>query len=241
MPHTDLIGIGLYLGFIAALMLPVILVKVIFRVPFEVIRKVYHFMFALSIFALVSLFSTWYMAVLAILVFVFVGHPALALLEHTALFRRFAVEREGGEFKSSLVITQLSMALLISVFWGLLGSEWRFVAVAAVMAWGTGDAAAALVGKYLGRRHIEHPQVEGSKTMEGTYAMFVVAALAVFLTLRFYAGERWDVSLVVGLLAAPICAVVELFSRDGMDTLTVPISAGLAVLSLLWLISFPGA
>jgi hypothetical protein len=68
-----------------------------------------------------------------------------------------------------------------------------------------------------------------------------VAALAVFLTLRFYAGQPWDVSLVVGLLAAPVCAVVELFSRDGMDTLTIPISAGLTVLSLLWLISFPGA
>jgi phytol kinase len=229
------------LGFIAALMLPAILVKAHFRVPSEVMRKVYHLLFALSIFPLVTLFSTWYMAVLATLVFVLLGHPALALMEHTALFRRFAVEREGGEFKSSLVITQLSMALLISVFWGLLGEGWRFVAVAAVMAWGTGDAAAALVGKYLGSRHFEHPRVEGSKTMEGTYAMFVMAALAVFLTLQFYAGQRWDVSLVVGLLAAPICAVVELFSRDGMDTLTVPISAGLAVLSLLWLISFPGA
>jgi phytol kinase len=238
---NDLIAMGLYLGFIAALMLPVMLIKVHFRVPFEVIRKVYHLVFALSIFPLVTLFSTWYLAVLATLVFALLGHPALALMENTAFFRRFAVEREDGEFKSSLVIAQLSMAVLLSIFWGLLGTEWRYIAVAAVMAWGTGDAAAALVGTYLGRRHIEHPRVEGSKTMEGTHAMFLTAALAVFLTLLFYAGQPWKLSLAVGLLAAPVCAVVELFSRDGMDTLTVPLSAGLAVLSLMWLISFPGA
>jgi phytol kinase len=240
MLYSDLIGIGLYLGFIAALMVPTMLIKVLFHVSSEVMRKVYHLAFALSIYPLVTLFSTWYMAVLATLVFILIGYPALALLERTALFKRIAVEREGGEFKSSLVIAQLSMALLLCVFWGLLGSTWRFVAVVAVMAWGSGDAAAALVGTYLGRRQIEHPHVDGSKTMEGTHAMFVTASLAVFLTLLFYAGQPWRVSLAVGVLAAPVCAVVELFSRDGMDTVTVPISAGLAVVSLLWLISLPG-
>jgi hypothetical protein len=62
----------------------------------------------------------------------------------------------------------------------------------------------------------------------------------VFLTLLFYAGEPWQVSLAVALLVAPVCAIVELFSHRGMDTLTVPISTGLAVLVVMRLVSALG-
>jgi phytol kinase len=81
-------------------------------------------------------------------------YPLLALVERSTLYKRIAVERECGEFKRSLGIVQLSLALLITIFWGLLGIDWQYVAVAAVMAWGFGDAAVALVGKKFGRRKI---------------------------------------------------------------------------------------
>jgi phytol kinase len=118
---------------------------------------------------------------------------------------------------------------LIFVFWGVLGTEWKYIAVVAVMAWGFGDAAAALVGKNFGRRRILHPQIEGTKTMEGTHAMYVTAGLAIFFTLLIYAGQPWYVSLDGRAAGAPVSAVVELFSNRGIDTLTVPISTGLAV------------
>lgn len=236
--HSDLVGVGLYLGFIVALGFPAILLKMYCNVPFEVMRKLYHFVITLSIFPLVTVFSTWTTAVLAALTLILLAYPALALVNHTSTYKRIAVEREGGEFRRSLVIVQLSMALLIFIFWGLLGSEWKYVAVVAVMAWGFGDAAAAPVGKRFGRRRIRHPWIEGAKTVEGTQAMAITAGLAVFLTLLGYAGYPWDVSLTVALLVAPVCAVVELFSNQGMDTLTVPISAGLAVLSLMSLYAY---
>lgn len=241
MLHNDLLSLGLYIGFIAAIGLPMILLKVYCNVPFELMRKLYHMVITLSIFPLVKLFSTWTMAVLAVFLLVLLAYPLLVLLENSSFYKRIAVEREGGEFKRSLVIVQVSIGLLIFVFWGLLGAEWRYIAVVAVMAWGFGDAAAALVGKRFGRRRILHPRIEGTKTMEGTQAMFVTAGLAVFLTLLIYAGQPWIVSLTVALLVAPVCAIVELFSNGGMDTLTVPISAGLAVLSLMVLFSFLGA
>jgi dolichol kinase len=219
----------------------VVLLKVCFNVPFELIRKMYHMVITLSIFPLVKLFSAWYMAVLAAFLLVLIAYPLLTLVENSSLYRRIAVEREGGEFKKSLIIVQLSIALMIFVFWGLLGSEWKYVAVVAVMAWGFGDAAAALVGKNFGRRRILHPRIEGTKTMEGTQAMFVTAGLAIFFSFLFYAGQPWQVSLAVALLVAPVCAGVELFSNRGMDTLTVPISTGLAVLSLMSLFAFLGA
>jgi len=239
--HNDLIGLGLYIGFLIAIGLPTVLLKIFCNVPFEVVRKMYHLVITLSIFPLVKLFSTWYVAVLAAFALVLIAYPILVLVENSSLYKRIAVERECGEFKKSLIIVQVSIALIVFVFWGLLGTEWKYVAVVAVMAWGFGDAAAALVGKNFGRHRILHPRIKGTKTMEGTQAMFVTAGLAIFLTFLIYVGYPWYVSLAVALLVAPVCAIVELFSNRGMDTLTVPISAGLAVLSLMSLFSLLGA
>jgi dolichol kinase len=237
---NDLIGLGLYIGFIIALGLPAILLKAFTKMPFELMRKIYHMVITLSIFPLVKYFSAWYMAVLAAFLLVLIAYPLLAVVEKSSFYKRIAVEREGGEFKSSLIIVQVSIALMIFVFWGLLGAQWKYVAVVAVLAWGFGDAAAALVGKNFGRRRILHPRIQGPKTMEGTEAMFVTAGLAIFFTFLIYAGQPWLVSLAVALLVAPVCAVVELFSNRGMDTLTVPISTGLAVLSLMSIFAYLG-
>ena len=237
---NDLIGFSLLLAYFVFAGLPPILLRVYFNTPFELTRKMFHLVIALSIFPLLKLFSSWYAAVLAAFLFVLMIYPILRMVENSSLYQRIAVEREGGEFKRSLIIVQLSIALLIFVFWGLLGIEWQYIAVVAVLAWGFGDAAAALVGKACGRRRIRHPQIEGAKTYEGTLAMYLVAGLTIFLTLLVYAGQTWQVSLTVAALVAPVSATVELFSRRGMDTLTVPLSAALTTLILLVLISALG-
>ena len=70
--------------------------------------------------------------------------------------------------------------------------------------------------------------------------MYVVAGLAIFLTLLVYAGQPWLISLVVAALVAPVGATVEVFSRRGLDTLTVPLAVAFSVLSLMFLIDFLG-
>jgi phytol kinase len=240
MLHNDLIGFGLFIGYFIVMGLPPVLLRAYFKTPFEITRKMYHFVITLSIFPLLELFSTWYVAVLAVLAFLLVVYPVLALVECSTWYKRIAVERECGEFKKSFIIVQLSIAILISISWGLLGHDWQYVAVVAVMAWGFGDAAAALVGKAYGRRRIVHPQIEGAKTYEGTFAMFVVAGLATFFTLLVYAGQSWQASLAAATLVAPVSATVELFSQRGTDTLTVPLSVAFMVLPLMSFFSFLG-
>ena len=240
MPTQDLIGFGLYLGYFIVTGLPPILLRRYQKTPFEVTRKMYHLVIALSIMPLLKLFSTWYMAVLAAIAFVLITYPLLTLVERASFYKRIAVEREGGEFRKSFLTVQFSLVLLITIFWGLLGIDWQYVAVVAVMAWGFGDAAAALVGKAFGRRRIQHPRIEGKKTYEGTFAMYVVAGLTIFFTLLVYAGQSWQVSLAVAALSAPVSATVEVFSRGGRDTLTVPLSVAFTILPLMSLISFLG-
>jgi phytol kinase len=240
MMRNDLIGFGLFIGYFIVMGLPPVLLRAYLKTPFEITRKMYHLVITLSILPLLELFSTWYVAVLAVFAFLLMVYPLLVLAERSSIYKRLAVEREGGEFRRSFIIVQLSIAVLISISWGLLGIDWQYIAAVAVMAWGFGDAAAALVGKAFGRRCIQHPRIEGAKTYEGTFAMFVVAGLAVFFTPLVYAGQSWQASLAVATLVAPVSATVELFSRRGLDTVTVPLSVAFLVLPLMSLFSFLG-
>jgi dolichol kinase len=163
-------------------------------------------------------------------------------MEKFPWYKRTFVDRtaRGGELRKSLIQVQLSFAILIAVFWGLLGYRGLPVIAVAVMGWGFGDAAAALVGKAFGRHRVLHRLVESAKTYEGTIAMVVVAGLALFLTLMFYAGRPWYVSLIIAAIVAPVCGIIELFSRRGTDTLTVPVSTAFMVLPLMHLFSTLG-
>jgi len=240
---NDLTGAVILLAYylVAVALLPIML-KYWFDIPTEYIRKMHHVGYSLSIFMLLHLFSTWYMAIGAAFLLVVLGYPALLLVERTSFYKKLFVDRTKGkgELRKQLIYVQLSFALLIFIFWGLLGANWHHIAAVAVMAWGFGDAAAALVGKAFGRRKVAHRYIEKAKTIEGTAAMIAAACLALFLTLVFYAGMSWLPSLLIALVTAPVCGIVELFSKKGLDTLTVPLSTSFVILPLVYLFMFLG-
>ena len=212
------------------------------RVPSEVIRKVQHVGYSMSVFLLLHLFSTWYVAVAVCIAVGLIGYPVLSLIETRKWYGRAFADRasRGGEFRSSLVTMQLTIVLLITVFWGAFGNRWAPVIGVAVTGWGFGDAAAALVGKAWGRRRVLLRWVDQAKTFEGTAAMIGVSGLAFFLALLFYAGLPWYQSLVIALVVAPVAGVVELMSRRGTDTITVPIAAAFTIIPLMSLFAVIG-
>jgi dolichol kinase len=150
-------------------------------------------------------------------------------------------QRKNGEIRSSLVLVFLMMAVLTFVFWGCLGEEWKYVTVVSVMAWGFGDGAAALVGKRFGRNVVNHRWVEGKKTVEGSIAMYGVAALALFFSLFLLTATPWYYCLIAALCVAPICSVVELFSRNGTDTITVPLATAIPTFLIMKFFSIVAA
>ena len=239
---SDIVGAGLLLAYyvVACFLLPTLL-KLWPRTPRELVRKLQHIAYSVSIFPLLHLFSEWYVAIGAAFLLVLVGYPALLVVERFSWYGRVFVDRSrGGELRKQLLYVQLSFALLIFVFWGLLGIRWHYVSAVAVMGWGFGDAAAALVGKAWGRRHVLLPLVESAKTYEGSLAMTLFACLGFFFTLWLYGGRPWHSSLLVALAVAPLSAAVELFSRKGIDTLTVPFSSACVILPLIALFSYLG-
>lgn len=226
---------------VGLVVLPTVL-KVRSKLPNEVIRKAQHVGYSLSIFILLRLFSAWYLAVAAAFLLVLLAYPALLLLEKTTFYKRLFVDRaeSGGELRKQLIYVQVTFAILIFLFWGLLGAKWHYMAAVAVLTWGFGDAAAALVGKFFGRINIVHRWVEGVKTLEGTAAMTATAFLVIIIMLLVCSGLPWFICLLIALVAAPICGAVELFSLRGTDTLTVPLAAAALIFPLVYLFSSVG-
>jgi phytol kinase len=240
---SDLLGAGFLLLYylITCFIIPTLL-KGWFGAPNELARKFQHVAYALSVFILLEMFSSWYIAIAAAFLLVLVAYPVLMVLEKSSFYKKCLTDRtpQGGELRKSMLYVQLSFAILIFFVWGLHGAKWQYVVAVAVMAWGFGDAAAALVGKACGRHRIIHSLVEGAKTLEGTSAMIVFATLASFITLLFYVDLSWYLSLLISAIVGSACGVVELFSRRGLDTLTVPLTAAVLTMPLVYVFSLTG-
>lgn len=241
--ERDLVGLLILFGYYAVVfvLIPTPL-KYYTRIPAELIRKGQHIGYSMSVFLLLHLFSTWYAAVAASAALVVIAYPLLILFEKTGWYAYAFADRAhgGGEYRRSLLTVQATFAVLIAVLWGGLGSRWAPVVGAAAAGWGFGDAAAALVGKAWGRRRVLLRWMDRTKTYEGSAAMVAVAGVAFFLTLLFYVGLPWYQSLVIAVIAAPLCSLAELVTRRGFDTVTVPLTAVLIIVPLMRLFARVG-
>lgn len=207
----------------------------------EGMRKLLHIIAVLSVFVYLHAFKTYFIAAGAAAAFALLVYPILYVVERQfpKIMRKLS-ERKNGEFKSSLMILKLMFILLILIFWGGLGERGKPIIIGAVMAWGLGDAAAALVGKAYGKRRVKGRFVDNKKTHEGTTAMLVVSFAAVFVSLLCYTSFDWYFCLAIAAVTAPVCALVELISSGGMDTITVPLSASFLIYGLIRLIAACG-
>ena len=97
--------------------------------------------------------------------------------------------------------------------------------------WGTGDAAAALIGIPFGNHKIKRPKIETKKSWEGTLSMMIVSTV-------FGAGvllySKYNVinALLCAVLGGLFGAVVEMLSPSEWDTVTVPTVVLIVLLTL---------
>jgi glycerol-3-phosphate acyltransferase PlsY len=194
--------------------------------PFQGFRKVYHVL-AASIFPLVYYFQPFHWtpsacrkSLLWVSGICFLSSFLLDLLRlndkkfnsHFMNFFSFLIRRtEENRLNGS--------TFLCLAFFAVLFFFSRNVAIASMLFLSLGDAAAELGGKNFGRLKIF------TRSLEGTAAFFGVAFLIAFALFGDWRIAFW------GALAG---ALVELFSFDLDDNLTVPIGSALA----LWLAVF---
>lgn len=203
------------------------------RMPRELFRKMLHMACVLSVFVLLSITDVWYLAALYALVFGLIVYIAIHWLERYPAIMEMLVQRAKGEIKLSIVLVFGMMAILITVFWGFLGDAWKCIIPASVLAWGLGDAAAALIGKRYGTHPVKLRIANGSKTLEGSLAMCIVALISIVSTLLVCTSLPFMICLLIALVGAIVASFVELISGSYMDTITVPLAVSVALLACL--------
>ena len=228
-----------FMGFVSILIYFVIcassafVLRLTVKMPDEVFRKILHAILLGSLAVWVVAFPNWWMTAVSAVVFAVLVYPMLWAAERWKGYSRMVTERKSGELKSSLLIVFFMFAAVVSVCWGFLGDKW--LALASIYAWGFGDAAAALIGKRFGKHKIGGKKINGRKSWEGTAAMFAVSFVSVFVILMLRGGMPWYVCAVIAPATALVSATVELFTLNGIDTITCPMAAMAVLLPLVYL------
>jgi|GEM_PF-560137 len=199
----------------------------------ELVRKSYHVMCSTSALILILHFRNWYAAVAAVGGIFTVGLALMWVGGKVKSVRQISISRTAGfrEIIQQALYVQATMTILLVVFWGVLGPTYRFYVAAGLLVWGLGDAAAAVVGKRLGKKHFRCRIFDRAKTLEGMGAMIVTSFVVLVPVLVFLARASVTASLLTAAVVAVAAGFVEATSHKGLDTLSIPIAvAALAAL-----------
>lgn len=219
--------LGIYIGYIVALACVLIIVRFATEVPDYIFRKLLHFVAFTSILPLVLGTDYAWVAVCVEIVFLMIVIVMLHFFEPFSFYKGLFVEKGKHEVITSFVLLFGLMTVFMAVFWGILGAEYKYIAVTAIMAWGPGDAVAAIVGKNFGRHKLEGKWIEGVKSVEGTVGMLITSFVCTLVSLFAMTSLPWYVAAAFALVIAPVAALTELFTKKGLDTVTVPVVTSL--------------
>lgn len=226
--------LGIYVGYIAGCASILLIVRIVTKIPDYIFRKLLHFVAFTSILPLALCTEIWWIAVAVEVLFLIVVIAALHFFERFAFYKTLFVEKAKHEVILSFIGLFGLMTLLLAVFWGGFGAEYKYIAIGAIMAWGPGDGVAAIVGKRFGKHKLQGKMIEGVKSIEGSIGMAITSFVCVLLVLLTMSSLPWYVSLIFSVIVAPIASLTELFTKKGWDTVTVPIASVLLLsLSLL--------
>ncbi len=222
-------------GVLAVYIIPSVLVLLPIRflsgLPSFIFRKLLHIVAFTCVSLMILAARSWQAAALASVIIAAVIYPLLRAVEHEDWYPRLFVEKKPGEIKKSMLMLFLMFAVLIAVCWGFFGRP--HLAAAAILMWGTGDAAAALVGIPFGKHKVRSRLTDGKKSWEGSAAMLAVSTLAGTGVLTLAQNLAVMHALLLSAAAAMLGTVTELFSPSEYDTVTVPAVIAAALLLLI--------
>lgn len=219
-----------YVFFFAAIL---VLVYLFFKkIPKYVFRKLLHMVAFTSLFEMTLEAPSWEVATITSLLFATIVYPLLCMFEKYKWYGKLFVQKKPGEVKKSLLMLFFMYAVLISICWGALKKP--YIAMISTLMWGVGDAAAALFGKKYGKHPTTLPIADQHKTQEGSIAMASFAFLAGLIGMFIIGNFPWYESIFYPLIAAPVSSFAELITKNGDDTVTVPVATAV----ILILVSF---
>ena len=211
---------GILAAFIAVCLAVLLPIRFLTKVPSFVFRKLLHIVAITGISLMILLAESWDAAAITSGLLAVVIYPILMLAEKEPWFDKLFVQKSKGEIKRSMLLLFAMFTAVIAVAWGIFGKA--ELAAAAILMWGTGDAAAALVGIPFGKHKVRSHFTDGKKSWEGSLAMFFVSFLAGLAVMRAPMTGLPRALLTAGI-GALFGTVTELVSPSEYDTVSVPV------------------
>ena len=222
--------LGTFVKFIIPCVIVIIPIRFLTKVPSFVFRKILHIIAFTCVTVMILTAADWKPPALTSVLIAAVFYPVLRLLEKEPWYGKLFVQKEPGEIRKSLLMLFLMFAVLIVATWGIFGKP--YIAAAAILMWGTGDAAAALVGIPFGKHKVHLKGTDGKKSWEGSGAMLAVSLVCGVCVLHFSHRMPVPALLLTSLTAAFCGTAAELFTPSKYDTVTVPAVIAVVLLAL---------
>ena len=207
-------------AFIVPALLILIPIRFLTKLPSYVFRKLLHIVAFSCVTLMILSAKSWQAAALTSVLLAVAVFPILAAFEKASWYEKLFVQKSAGEIKKSLLLLFFMFAAMITVSWGVFGKP--HLAAVAILMWGTGDAAAALVGIPHGKHKVRSRFTDGKKSWEGSLAMLVVSFISGMIVLSVAQKTTIPLAVLSAGLGALLGTVTELFSPSEYDTVTVP-------------------
>ena len=221
-------------GTLAAFVVPclslLLVIRFLVKPPSFVFRKLLHTTAFTGVSLMILTAGSWQAAALTSGLLALILFPVLTAAEKAPWFGKLFARKSPGEIRRSMLLLFVMFTAVIGVGWGVFGQA--ALAAAAILMWGAGDAAAALVGIPWGKHKVRCRFTDGKRSWEGSMAMAAVSFLVGLLVLKL-SRASWALALAGAGAGAIVGAATELFSPSEYDTVTVP-AAILPVLLGLW-------
>ncbi|NBG88714.1 hypothetical protein [Isachenkonia alkalipeptolytica] len=229
------VAIGIFIGYFLVFGLSTGVIGRLLRIHPEIIRKVYHIFGIASMVILLYVFPGWKSALGTVVVFFIVAYGIVFMIEDTDFMKRFRKERrkEDAKIREQILYVVLVYSFLIITFWGIGGEDHKHFILFGTMTWCFGDALAALVGRFYGRKKFQYKHFDRDKTREGFQAFVLSTTLANLVILLIFYAFPLGVSIGIALLLGLAGGVIELMSKRGLDTVTIPIGITLLAYAVI--------
>lgn len=189
-------------------------------------RKIIHIGAGMWVWGILALFDHWYYGIIPFATFIVLNY----------VFYRQQVFKQMDSADSTPGTVYFAVAIMV-----LFGLLWRTggpvdhapIATAAVMAMTWGDAMASIIGRRWGAHR--YTTFGHTRSWEGSAAMLVVSALAIYLTLIILPNSPLSPNsfplgptrvLLMTVLGAGTATLAEALSPAGTDNLSVPLLTG---------------
>ena len=205
-------------------------------------RKAVHLFAGLSVFATPYFSWAWWAVILAssITILTLLSSKKSKVKQLKELYDSIGEEEEEkagylqGPFHYALSIT-----ILVTIF-ALFAPNQMYFPIAGILLMIISDTLASVIGKKYGKRKINLPWVNTTRSLEGSIAFFVSGFIVCFFAFTFLGVTNpltqvhlsLEIALLYSLITSALATVIELISPSTWDDLTIPIATVVCVFLL---------